>query len=414
MDVIIHLNTLNVKTDLTNESECRYDYFNSRCNDGIDCTDDSCSPSALTGGDGCLFAEVDENCEDSNVCTTDHCLISEEGCYFEPNSNPCNDFDECTGTNSNPDQCAGGSCRPGGLVCPPQTASVYAGQHFYAGDVTITNDGAKFYVTWNANSVWVSKEFHIYIGTTAPAKSAPGKFPYNFNLALPVNSAQFIIPFPSDVRCGTFVYFAFHLVVDPKGQTICSENDCTTSTETGWMVGDDAPQGWHQWGNYGDFTTCCCAGFSHLTGIRDAASVSMVYVPTTRGRKSSSTDSFIMTEEELVERLSEMLGYPSHAIVVVSLVYKDDYVEEAVVGFLDANNISGTTAANMLLNADKETFEEFGLEDVAIHLADVDIDNYSFDSYTESSSNSERLIIPLECCFGLPLCCNVFSFLLLQ
>jgi hypothetical protein len=64
------------------------------CNDGNDCTDDSCSP--LTG---CLFVHNDLPCDDGDVCTTDdHC--SGGSCQGGPppdcaDENPCTD-DFCT------------------------------------------------------------------------------------------------------------------------------------------------------------------------------------------------------------------------------------------------------------------------------------------------------------------------------
>jgi hypothetical protein len=101
------------------------------CNDDNLCTDDSC------GDDGeCLFALNSVPCDDSNLCTTeDHCqlgeclgsgvlhcndgnectddtCVPESGCQYTANSAPCDDNNVCTLN----DQCAKGWCGAGSVV----------------------------------------------------------------------------------------------------------------------------------------------------------------------------------------------------------------------------------------------------------------------------------------------------------
>ena len=70
------------------------------CDDGIDCTADSCDPVT-----GCLQSPVDEACEDGDVCTDDVCT-PEAGCEHSFNTATCDDDDPCTLN----DVCAEGSC----------------------------------------------------------------------------------------------------------------------------------------------------------------------------------------------------------------------------------------------------------------------------------------------------------------
>jgi hypothetical protein len=69
---------------------CIFTPANERCNDGIDCTVDTCN--ALTG---CIFAPVDARCNDAIPCTVDMCLPG-TGCVFTPEDALCSDGIDCT------------------------------------------------------------------------------------------------------------------------------------------------------------------------------------------------------------------------------------------------------------------------------------------------------------------------------
>ncbi len=81
------------------------------CDDGILCTSDNCSEAI---GD-CFFNTSDCNCsaagpapiecDDSNICTDDVCTASLD-CQNNPNTNSCDDLDDCTYN----DACSGNSC----------------------------------------------------------------------------------------------------------------------------------------------------------------------------------------------------------------------------------------------------------------------------------------------------------------
>ena len=347
--------------DNADEDGCVITADDDLCDDQVDCTDDKCEPTNSSRIDGCTFTENDENCEDGNICTDDECSSTDD-CQFPPNTVPCDDLDECTGTTAQPDRCGNSSCQPGGDVCPPFEETIWAGQHFNAGEVVITNDGSKLYFIWTASTGWVSKEFHIYVGLTPPAKSSPGKFPYNFNLAQNVASAQFTIPYPAGVACGSTVYVAFHAVVTNVGAPCLSTNTCPGSQETAWMDGHDAPPGWHQWGNYNHFTVCCCAGFSHVPDLLGNSAVSLTF--TTISRKATGA-SPTLTADAFAQYLSELLDYPVSRIYVFSFEGTADGYQ-AVVGFADYQGISGSTMVKVLEQTPPEAFDQFGIGNVEI------------------------------------------------
>jgi hypothetical protein len=59
----------------------------SNCDDGVSCTNDTCSGSPTGGGTGCVNTPVDAACNDSNSCTIDKC-DAKSGCSNTAN---CND-----------------------------------------------------------------------------------------------------------------------------------------------------------------------------------------------------------------------------------------------------------------------------------------------------------------------------------
>ena len=78
------------------------------CEDGLECTIDSCDP-----GQGCLHMESNELCDDANPCTDDLCSIDAGECLHMNNDLGCDDGDLCTVE----DVCAGGICSGTPKVC---------------------------------------------------------------------------------------------------------------------------------------------------------------------------------------------------------------------------------------------------------------------------------------------------------
>lgn len=105
------------------------------CDDGDECTEDSCDPEAgclnepLTGtscddedvctladhcdAGECVGAPID--CDDGDLCTTDSCDPT-GGCVFYTNTLPCDDGDPCTVN----DECSQGDCVGFGVPCECQ------------------------------------------------------------------------------------------------------------------------------------------------------------------------------------------------------------------------------------------------------------------------------------------------------
>merc|ERR1712224_276968 len=198
-------------------------------------------------------------------------------------------------------------------------------------------------------------------------------------------AAEFVIPFTSDVDCGDLVYVAFHAVVSTSEEVCLESGDCTTSGQTAWMSGPDAPPKWHQWGGYNHYEACCCAGFSHLNDILENNAIEVEYTAKT-GRKSVNTQE----AQELQQTLSEMLDYPASAIEIVSLVDNGDSID-AVIKFLNYGNVAGSTMVQVLYNTLQETFDEYGLENFDIQTIQTnDFDVYR--NYVSSDALSASFI----------------------
>jgi len=65
------------------------------------------------------------------------------------------------------------------LAGSPVTVPLYAGQHYLVGNVVVSDAGGYLTVQYNVTEPgWTLGETHVYVGLTAPKKSAPGQFPY--------------------------------------------------------------------------------------------------------------------------------------------------------------------------------------------------------------------------------------------
>lgn len=114
------------------------------CNDGLDCTDDSCDEST----DVCTYSN---NCDDELDCTSDVCTVF-GWCMYFPDDSPCDDGLYCNGveTCSASAQSPGTGCEPGsfpcndGLNCTDDTCDESSDSCIYTNNcndgVTCTND----------------------------------------------------------------------------------------------------------------------------------------------------------------------------------------------------------------------------------------------------------------------------------
>ena len=117
-----------------------------------------------------------------------------------------------------------------------EQTTLIAGQHIDVGTVTVyvNEAGTQFKVVYDtSDSGWLISETHLWVGEGAPAKAAPGKFPYKSVYKPAVDSAEYIVDIP-DVS-GDTVCFAAHAVV---------VNAATGKTETAWGNGVEFSNNW--------------------------------------------------------------------------------------------------------------------------------------------------------------------------
>ena len=72
--------------------------------------------------------------------------------------------------------------------------TLLADQTIEVGTLNVIVDGTNLVVTYNITSPWVLGETHLYVGTSAPTKSAPGQFPYGPKDVV-ANVVEYVIPF---------------------------------------------------------------------------------------------------------------------------------------------------------------------------------------------------------------------------
>jgi hypothetical protein len=64
-----------------------------------------------------------------------------------------------------------------------EVRDLIAGQHHVIGTVTVERDGSELVVTYDVTVPnWTLSKTQLYVGSEAPAKSAPGRFPYQHSL----------------------------------------------------------------------------------------------------------------------------------------------------------------------------------------------------------------------------------------
>ena len=109
--------------------------------------------------------------------------------------------------------------------------TLYADQIVDVGTLTVEVVGTDLVVTYVVNSPWVLGDTHLYVGTVAPTKSAPGRFPYGPEDAV---AGVYTIPL-ADFSGATTLYIAAQAEV-----THSTEIDPDTGVlreETAWAEG---------------------------------------------------------------------------------------------------------------------------------------------------------------------------------
>ena len=64
------------------------------------------------------------------------------------------------------------------ITSSADVVTLFADQDVDVGTLTVEVIGTDLVVTYAITAPWVLGETHLYVGTVAPTKSAPGRFPY--------------------------------------------------------------------------------------------------------------------------------------------------------------------------------------------------------------------------------------------
>lgn len=111
------------------------------------------------------------------------------------------------------------------------TVNLVAGQYYDAGFVEVFANEEMLTIYIFTDNGWALDETHVYVGTVAPKKSAPGQFPYKHEDLGNALFDVYEIPLAEyDVVCGNELFIAVHAVV--KGV------DNEYGVETAWGEGD--------------------------------------------------------------------------------------------------------------------------------------------------------------------------------
>ena len=125
--------------------------------------------------------------------------------------------------------------------------------HILVGELTVAVDASgNLVVTYNiTDPEWELGDTHLYVGTVAPTKSAPGRFPYG-----PEDAVDGVYTIPLTDFGGVFpLYIAAHAeigMVDELGDPVLDENE-EQIEETTWAKGDECIPPCKNWAMYFEF-----------------------------------------------------------------------------------------------------------------------------------------------------------------
>ena len=114
-----------------------------------------------------------------------------------------------------------------------------------AGSVDVSVDGDTLTVDIQTIDGWEMTETHLYVGTGAPAKSAPGRFPYKHEDLGGVTADQYNLSLaelglePGDTACIAVQAALQKLLLDENGEPVLDEDgDPIYLEESAWAYGD--------------------------------------------------------------------------------------------------------------------------------------------------------------------------------
>jgi len=123
-------------------------------------------------------------------------------------------------------------------------------QHFSVGELTVEVIGENLVVTYIIDDPeWELLGTHLYVGTVAPTKSAPGQFPYGPGDVVEEGKYEIAL----DGFTGT-LFIAAHAeigMIDEFGDPVLDEND-EQIEETTWAYGTQIRPG-KNWAMYFEF-----------------------------------------------------------------------------------------------------------------------------------------------------------------
>ena len=92
--------------------------------------------------------------------------------------------------------------------------TLVAGQYYDAGWVEVVAEFGTLTIRIHTDNGWALEETHVYIGTAAPTKSAPGQFPYKHERLGDALVDEYVISLDGlDAPCWGDLYVAVHAVV---------------------------------------------------------------------------------------------------------------------------------------------------------------------------------------------------------
>lgn len=137
-----------------------------------------------------------------------------------------------------------------GITSSAEVVTLLADQDLDVGTLTVEVVGTDLVVTYAITAPWVLGETHLYVGDSAPTKSAPGRFPYGADDAV---DGEYTIPLADlDAEEGDILVIAAHAeVTNPE------ELDPITGEppreETAWAFGEDKIRPGKNWATYFTF-----------------------------------------------------------------------------------------------------------------------------------------------------------------
>lgn len=123
------------------------------------------------------------------------------------------------------------------LLIVPTVVTMYAGQIYNAGTITITNDANYVYVTYTAMNDYVISATHLYVGECAlipvnpPGNPIPGQFPYS-GTHTDLLTVTYQVPLSVAGAAGSSICVAAHAVVKKLSAT-----GATLSSQSAWGNG---------------------------------------------------------------------------------------------------------------------------------------------------------------------------------